>query len=154
MTPVPGSPRVLFADDDPEMRDLIGLALRAGGFEVRAVGRGDELLAILESESPPAAVVSDVHMPGATGYDVLRWAARHVPSVPCIIVTAFGDPHTRRRLSILGAHAILTKPLDLEVLRRTVRDAIDQPLGRQATPIPHASLAKDSLAPAAKDTLQ
>ncbi len=67
-----GAPvRVLVADDDEDIRDLVSFKLSQAGFDVRAVDDGMAALAAIE-ESPPDVAVLDVMMPGLSGIDVLR----------------------------------------------------------------------------------
>lgn len=63
--------RVLVADDDEDIRDLVRFKLSQAGFDVLAVDDGAAALAAIE-ESPPDVAVLDVMMPGLSGIDVLR----------------------------------------------------------------------------------
>ncbi|MEO5981049.1 MAG: response regulator [Pedococcus sp.] len=68
---MPDGARVLIADDDPDIRDLVEFKLTQSGYAVEAVGDG---LAAWESfqAQRPALVILDVMMPGLSGIDVLR----------------------------------------------------------------------------------
>jgi two-component system, OmpR family, response regulator len=68
---MPDGARVLIADDDPDIRDLVEFKLTQSGYAVEAVGDG---LAAWESfqQQRPALVILDVMMPGLSGIDVLR----------------------------------------------------------------------------------
>ncbi|OLF07301.1 response regulator transcription factor [Actinophytocola xanthii] len=63
--------RVVIADDDPDIRDLVMYKLTQAGFDVVAVSDGASALAAIESD-PPRLAVLDVMMPGLSGVDVLR----------------------------------------------------------------------------------
>lgn len=65
------------------------------------------------SGATPPLVVSDVHMPGASGLDVLHWLRRWLPGIPTILMSAFADPRAIRHARALGASAVLRKPFDL-----------------------------------------
>jgi DNA-binding response OmpR family regulator len=67
----PQQARILVADDDRDIRDLVTFKLGQAGFEVRAVGDGTAALAAIEQDPPDVAVL-DVMMPGLSGIDVLR----------------------------------------------------------------------------------
>ncbi|GAB3069846.1 hypothetical protein GCM10027080_09260 [Pedococcus soli] len=71
MAAMPDGARVLIADDDPDIRDLVEFKLTQSGYAVEAVGDG---LAAWESfqAQRPALVILDVMMPGLSGIDVLR----------------------------------------------------------------------------------
>ena len=67
----PTSVRVVVADDDQDIRDLVSFKLGQAGFDVRAVDDGASALAAIEADPPDLAVL-DVMMPGLSGLDVLR----------------------------------------------------------------------------------
>jgi CheY-like chemotaxis protein len=67
-------------------------------------------------------------MPGMSGLELLPKARAARPDVPVIMITAYGDPDTRRQALEGGAEALLTKPIDFG----TLRDEIETRLGRAA----------------------
>jgi two-component system OmpR family response regulator len=67
----PEQTRILVADDDLDIRDLVTFKLRQAGYTVQAVDNGTSALAAIE-EDPPDLAVLDVMMPGLSGIDVLR----------------------------------------------------------------------------------
>jgi two-component system, OmpR family, response regulator len=62
--------RLLIAEDDAQLRDVLVRALRAEGLQARAVGTGRELLEAAAGPEPPDALVVDVGLPDADGRDV------------------------------------------------------------------------------------
>jgi two-component system, response regulator, stage 0 sporulation protein F len=121
--------RVVVADDDGEIRSLLVAALRHGGHEVSLVSDGLELLTLLSAVSthelePPAAVISAVRMPFVTGIDALRNARSLGLDVPFILMTAFRDPRVAASAHELGASALFDKPFDVDLLLRSVDDAV------------------------------
>jgi two-component system, OmpR family, response regulator MtrA len=103
--------RIVVADDDADIRDLISFKLQQDGHEVIAVGDGAAAVETCRREVPDLAVL-DVTMPGMGGLDVVR-ALRLDPSlaeVPVILLTA----HTRKsdieRGLTAGADDYLAKP--------------------------------------------
>ena len=110
---------ILLADDDAAMRGMLGTSLRREGFEVDECSDGKELIDRLQAarngSRAPDLVVSDLRMPGLSGFDVLHWIRASLPAVPLILITAFGDTQTHRRAEELGAAAIVDKPFDLQV---------------------------------------
>ena len=120
--------RILLAEDDTEMRELMAGSLRQQGYEVTAVGDGKELCRTLAPQlAPPDAgkfdvVVSDNRMPGLTGLSVLEGLRALARLPPMILVTAFGDEETHRRARALGS-AILDKPFEIEDLLAEVAKA-------------------------------
>lgn len=121
--------RVLLADDDHAMRGMLEAALLRAGFEVESASNGAELLARLEAADrnsrAPQLIVSDICMPGLTGLDVLTRVRQRFPTVPVILITAFGDALTHRRAHALGAVEVIDKPFDLGLLCRRITATLD-----------------------------
>jgi CheY-like chemotaxis protein len=65
-------------------------------------------------------ILSDINMPGMTGLELLPKAKAARPDVPIIMITAYGDPDTRRKALEGGAEALLTKPIDFVALRSEI----------------------------------
>lgn len=81
--------RILVADDDEDIRDLVATKLELGGYEVRSVRDGDMALEVIRSWAPDLAVL-DLAMPGMDGLDVLREVRRdpEVSETRIVILTA------------------------------------------------------------------
>jgi CheY-like chemotaxis protein len=122
--------RVVLAEDDEAMRQMVRSSLSRKGFHVLACSNGAELAAVVEgqteNEAPPPidVIVSDVQMPGRTGLECLRSIRRLNRQVPFIIITAFGDKATYEDAFRSGATAVLDKPFDLEELVHAIRKAV------------------------------
>jgi DNA-binding response OmpR family regulator len=130
---------ILIAEDDIEMRRMLGAFLRRDGYSVELVSTGIELQERLEllarAASPPDLVIADIQMPGLTGLHVLAWTRRYLPRVPFILITAFGDARTHDRARNLGAAAVFDKPFEMDDLRSHVRAVLrgDEQDARLAT---------------------
>lgn len=122
--------RVLLAEDDFELRELLACVLRADGHEVIEACDGNELWALLnrtrgsDEHAAFALVVSDVRMPGLTAFDVLLRLQGELAETPVILITAFGDETTHLRALRLGASRVLDKPFDCDELRDVVQEAL------------------------------
>jgi DNA-binding response OmpR family regulator len=117
--------RILVADDDSEMRDLIATILRQDGHEVHEAPDGAAVLEALRSSSRTAdLLISDVEMPRGTGLQVLASVRRTHPLLPVVLITAFGSPELHREARRLGAAATLDKPFGFGELRGLVRTVI------------------------------
>ena len=123
--------RVLLAEDDAEMRRLLGWALRKDGYEVIEARDGAECVGYAQPwvfrgrrVEPPDVIVSDVRMPGWSGLEVLGILRAGDAAIPVILITAFGAPDAYAEAWRLGAAAVLTKPFDVDDLRRTIRDVV------------------------------
>jgi CheY-like chemotaxis protein len=119
---------IVVADDDDEMRSLLSGLFRADGFVVSEAKDGQELLAMLVAKTAPDGtsiapdlVITDVQMPGATGIRVLSHVRRAHPTVPVILITAFGSVELHAQARRLGAATVLDKPFDVGVLRKLVQ---------------------------------
>jgi CheY-like chemotaxis protein len=71
-------------------------------------------------------ILSDVNMPGMTGLEMLPKAKALRPDVPIIMITAYGDPETKRKAIEGGASGLLTKPIDFALLRQEIDTRLDQ----------------------------
>lgn len=121
--------RVIFAEDDEAMRQLVTASLSRKGFDVVECSNGAELVELIErhieGRAHPAidVIVSDVQMPGRTGLECLRGLRRFDKKFPFIIITAFGDMATYEDAFRSGATAVFDKPFDLEALVQAIRRA-------------------------------
>jgi DNA-binding response OmpR family regulator len=122
------APRVLLAEDDVEMRRVIGDALRREGYEVVEATNGKELLGRLVRDQRSRVdrgrtidlILTDVRLPGCDGLDILELLRGTDPRTPTIVMTAFGDRDTVARAKGLGA-VMLNKPFPLDALMIAIR---------------------------------
>ncbi len=113
------SPRILLADDEPDILEPVSYALEQQGFEVACVGDGDAAIAEARLGSYDL-LICDVMMPGTLGTDVCR-ILRAESDVPIILLTA-RDAELDRVLGLeLGADDYITKPFSAAELVSRVR---------------------------------
>jgi DNA-binding response OmpR family regulator len=114
-------PEVLIVDDDPVVREMLGITL-GEEFAVRYATTGGDAIAML-AERPPAAMLLDVMMPGVDGYDVLEVRRERglAPNMCVVMLSANDDERTLVRSWALGADAYLTKPIDPEQIAVKLR---------------------------------
>jgi len=117
--------RVLVADDEPEMLELIRRVLTDEGYAVLAARSGHEAMARL-GEGEFDLVLTDVRMPGPDGLAILRRAMASRLQQPVILMTAFGSIASAVEAMREGAYHYLTKPFDLEELIEVVNSAASQ----------------------------
>lgn len=114
-----GSPstgnRVLIVEDDPALRSLLEDELAEDGLRLRTAASAEAALELLASE-PADLVVSDLRLPGADGFELLRRTREHPDPPSFLVVTAFGSIDQAVHALKEGADDFLTKPLDLEHL--------------------------------------
>jgi two-component system response regulator HydG len=107
--------RVLFVDDDAAMRDVVGSALVGRGFDVVCMGSGADAMETL-ADSEFDAIVTDLRMEGMGGLEFCRRAIERRPSVPVVVVTAFGSVETAVGAIRAGAYDFIAKPLHMDDL--------------------------------------
>ncbi|MCB1287517.1 MAG: response regulator transcription factor [Mycobacterium sp.] len=116
--------RVLIADDDSVVRDVVRRYLERDGLEVRVAGDGNEALRLLGTEHIDVAVL-DVMMPGPNGLSLCRTLRQGGDySVPVILLTALGEEDDRIAGLEAGADDYLTKPFSPRELALRVRSVL------------------------------
>jgi DNA-binding response OmpR family regulator len=119
---LPVGRRVLVAEDDPAMRDLVALVLREQGYQVEMVSSGSELKSLLSEADPTGhfdLIVTGGKMPDGSALDVIDQLRQNGDSTPALVVTAFPRDDIRQRARDLELR-LLAKPFDLDVLRSAV----------------------------------
>jgi FixJ family two-component response regulator len=113
---------VAVVDDEAPVRTALGRLLRLADYKVAAFASGEEFLDSLANEQP-ACVLLDVHMPGLTGFDVIkRMRAQHV-DIPVIFITASDAEDIDQTAAQSGAR-LLRKPFSNDVLLAAVEAAL------------------------------
>jgi DNA-binding response OmpR family regulator len=120
--------RVLVAEDDEGLREVLVLGLTDAGYHVDAVERGDDAIDYLRWYEYDVAVI-DWRMPGAEGIDVVAWARRHERPTALLMLTARDTPADRIRGLDTGADDYLVKPFDFGELLARVRALQRRPRG-------------------------
>ncbi len=115
-------PRILIVDDDPGQRSLLNSFLRSQGFETALADSGERALEMLHA-GKFAMMISDVRMPGLSGLETLRRARQEHVTLPVLLVTAFTDVRDAVAAMRDGAVNYLAKPIDLDELLNSVRQA-------------------------------
>ena len=118
------APRILIVDDDPGQRSLLNSFLHSQGFETALADSGEHALEMLRS-GKFAMMISDVRMPGLSGLETLRRARQEsrTAGLPVLLVTAFTDVRDAVAAMRDGAVNYLAKPIDLDELLNSVRQA-------------------------------
>jgi DNA-binding response OmpR family regulator len=119
---LPVGRRVLVAEDDPAMRELVAQVLRERGYQVATVSTGSELRSLLSEAGPMEhfdLIVTDDKMPDGSGLDVIDQLRHDGDSTPVLVVTAFPRDDIRQRARELEVR-LLAKPFDLDTLRSAV----------------------------------
>ena len=115
-------PTILVVDDDDDIRLLIAQLLRLQGYSVTEAGSASEAeRSVLDN--PPHLILMDLSMPGTDGLSSI-WNIRKEPgmaTVPIIIISAYDAFDLRAEAAAAGCCGYLTKPLDPDQLKTTIR---------------------------------
>jgi CheY-like chemotaxis protein len=123
---------VLVVDDEPDVEALFRQQfrrdLRAQRFVMDFAASASDALARVAStiEQSPVLIFSDINMPGMTGLEMLPKMKKMQPDVPVIMITAYGDPETKRKAIESGAAGLLTKPIDFTLLREEIDTRLER----------------------------
>jgi DNA-binding response OmpR family regulator len=134
--------RVLVAEDDPGLRDVIVLGLQDSGYHVDSVDRGDDAIDQLKWYEYDVAII-DWRMPGAEGIDVVKWARSQGRPTALLMLTARDAPADRIRGLDTGADDYLVKPFDFGELLARVRALQRRPRGVDAPVLTRGRLSLD-----------
>jgi CheY-like chemotaxis protein len=120
---VVGAGRVLFVEDDPAIRDVIGELLGRGGCEVRAVSSGAEALDTAAREAPFDVLVTDVVMPGISGICLAEEAMERYPAMGIVLLSGYTAETLDLSRVIAGGAAFVGKPITSNKLLEAVLGA-------------------------------
>jgi CheY-like chemotaxis protein len=127
---------VLVVDDEPDVevlfRQQFRRDLRAERFTMEFAQSAPQALERIcnAKDVKIILVLSDINMPGMSGLELLPKARAARPDVPIVMITAYGDPDTKRKALESGAEALLTKPIDFGILREEIESRLDSSIGR------------------------
>ncbi len=126
---------ILVVDDEPQIREIVGLYLERAGFQVRLAGDGPAALHALTAALPDL-VILDVMLPGVDGLEITR-RLRSEGSTPIILLTARREEADRIEGLELGADDYVVKPFSPQELVSRVRAVLrrTQSLGRTSAPL-------------------
>ena len=116
-------PRVIVAEDEPDLLQMVSVALRGMGYDIVEARTGAELLDLLgdglidgDPRARPDAIVSDIRMPGLTGMEILAGLRQANWPTAIVLMTAYADKETREEARRLGVDAFFEKPFDIDDL--------------------------------------
>ncbi|MBX3205254.1 MAG: response regulator [Labilithrix sp.] len=130
LQPVDRGTRILLAEDDASLRELISCVLRLDGHDVEAVSSAQEMQSVLVAGAAAAAdrpfdvIVTDVRMPGRSGLDVVEELRAAGCATPIIVITAFPDDAIKERALSLQT-MLIAKPFSLEAMSFAIDWMVD-----------------------------
>ena len=122
---------IVVVDDEPDVeimfRQQFRRDLRSGrfvmGFALSAPAALEQVKAIPDPSL--ILILSDIHMPGMSGLEMLPKVKAERPSVPVIMITAYGDDATIKKATELGAAGLHAKPIDFGLLRAEIDQRLE-----------------------------
>ncbi|HEX8992371.1 MAG TPA: response regulator [Anaerolineales bacterium] len=119
--------KILIAEDEPDIRELVAFMLRFAGYEVLAASNGEEAVQAAARELPDL-VLLDVRMPRMTGYDACRImkANPDLHDVPIVFLSAKGQEAEIQSGLEAGAEEYLLKPFSPDELTNRVRTILSK----------------------------
>lgn len=117
--------KILLVDDEVEFVHTLSERLQARSLASTIVYDGEEALNFVQEEEPEVMIL-DLKMPGIDGIEVLKNVKAEHPDVEVIILTGHGSEREEKVAKELGAFAYLKKPVDIDVLAKTMQDAYNK----------------------------
>ena len=114
--------KVLMVDDEEDFINTVAERMRMRDLSPELALSGEQALERVEGDIPDVMVL-DLKMPGIDGMEVLRRVRKAYPQVQVVILTGHGSEKDEAEARRLGAFAYLQKPVDMEKLIKTLRDA-------------------------------
>ena len=120
--------RILVADDDPDLLDLLKMDLEFQGYEILTANNGKEALEIASKERLDL-VLLDVMMPYIDGYHVAsELSAKLGPAVPKIVIMTSRDTVREKGIAMMsGAVSVLQKPFEMAGLHERIKAILESP---------------------------
>jgi two-component system response regulator PilR (NtrC family) len=112
-------PRALVVDDEPDIRELLGITLERMNLDVTTA----DTIGAATRELRGGAFdlcLTDMRLPDGDGLDIVEWIQMHKPQTPVAVITAHGNVETAVRALKLGAFDFISKPLDVAALRKLI----------------------------------
>ena len=125
MTRIAQDPKILLVDDNAVVRDMLVDLVGSLGYVADAASGGAEALALFDRNRYDI-VLTDLLMPGMSGWEVLAAVRQRDPRMPVVIITgtpAVGDPRAAQ-----PGVAVLKKPVDVKALNETIKEKLTQRL--------------------------
>jgi len=119
----PAQKKILLADDDPALRQILPRLLTSEGYNVQTAANGIEALK-LATETEFDLVLLDLTMPGKDGWETFEQLSSKIPALPIILITA--RPNQLFSAMSAGVGALIEKPLDFDKLFFTIRALLEE----------------------------
>ncbi len=115
---------ILLVDDERDLRAVLAEILEKAGYAVIAAPDAEAALSVLLNKTHIDLVITDLHLPGISGTELVAVLRKGMPDVPVILLTAFGSVESYVRFRCMGVFEYINKPVQAEELRRIVKKAL------------------------------
>lgn len=136
----PKQAKILIVEDEKEIRELLSTRFRIFGFQTCLAENGEQGWDFVQKDPTITIVVTDLHMPGGSGWDLLDRCKARDPFNPRVFTITGQSQFTAEEALARGAEGFLHKPFDARSLLNTVRNALLTPAERLRYP-PYSSPA-------------
>lgn len=117
------SKTILLADDSLTIQKVVELTFMEGDYSVSSVSNGDDALSRLDDLAADL-VIADIHMPGASGYEICKAVKDRNPDTPVLLLVGTFEPFEAAEMEECGANGHLKKPFDSQELVRLVEEML------------------------------
>jgi FixJ family two-component response regulator len=121
---VPKSYLIAVVDDDHSFRVALAESLRLQGYQAREFTSAEEFIAG-SGDEPCDCVITDIRMPGISGFELSRLLASRPSPIPVILVTAVTEPSLKAKAAANGSFCVLKKPFGTHMLIDCLQRAIE-----------------------------
>jgi DNA-binding NtrC family response regulator len=115
--------KILVVDDEPEFRNILAKVLKEMGNEVSTANSGRQALTNIR-ENPPHILFLDIKMPQMSGLECLRRLRKLRQKLVVVVMTGYADIESAREAMRLGADEFISKPFDIDDLKRLVNELV------------------------------
>ena len=120
--------KVLVVEDDPNIRRILRDLLRMEGHNVSAVADGESGLKYLQSEEFHL-IVTDLGLPGISGWDLARAAKRYQVDIPILAVSSWQGKEAETRMKEYGVDQVIWKPFRFDEIRAAIANLLEKKAG-------------------------
>ena len=124
--------KALVVDDEHDIELLFvqkfKKEIRGGEYELHFAFSGEDAVTFLSTLNPVdiVLVLSDINMPGMTGFELLKIIKQKFSDLKVVMVTAYGDEENKRNSSRLGADGFVNKPVNFDELKSVIQSLLKQ----------------------------
>ena len=144
---------VWIVDDDRSIRWVLEKALQKADIPCKTFSEAESVLQAIKKEQP-ALILSDIHMPGKSGLEMLAEIKKSYPKLPIIIMTAYSDLDSAVASFQGGAFEYLPKPFDIDKAIELVRRATEESEEEEQTPAEETASEIIGKAPAMQEVFR